>query len=105
MISVLLTISVFIGLYILVVHPVFLSPLSSIPNAHPLSPLTSVWIQWKRFLGDEIRIVNEAFYSKGPVIRLGPNDLAVNMIDGGVRTVYGGGFEKLDWYSFWKNYG
>lgn len=49
--------------------------------------------------------MNEAFRLKGPVVRLGPNDLAVNKMDGGVKVVYGGGFEKTDWYSFWRNYG
>ena len=92
-------------MYKLVVYPIYLSPLSNIPNAHFSSPITSIWIQWKRLSGHETKTVDKTFRSKGPVVRLGPNDLAINMMDGGVKVVYGGGFEKTDWYSFWRNYG
>jgi hypothetical protein len=40
----------------------------------------------------------------GPVIRLGPNELSINDVEG-LRLVYGGGFEKGKWYSIFDNYG
>ena len=94
-----------LSIYWFIIHPVYLSPLAEVPNAHPLSPLTSLWMHWRRFRGQEIRTVNRAFQLKGPVVRLGPNELAVNIIDGGVSTVHGGGFEKTPWYDFFMNHG
>ena len=91
--------------YRFIIYPVYLSPLAKIPNAHFLSPLTSLWIHWRRFRGQEIQTVDEAFQQKGPVVRLGPNELSVNMIDGGIRTIHGGGFEKTEWYDFFMNHG
>ncbi|KAH0075623.1 cytochrome P450, partial [Aureobasidium melanogenum] len=35
----------------------------------------------------------------GPLVRLGPNEISVNCVNGGIRTVYTGGFEKGGWYS------
>ena len=91
--------------YRFIIYPAFLSPLASIPNAHLLSPVTSLWMHWRRYWGQEINTVNEAFRKNGPVIRLGPNELSVNTIDGGIRTVHGGGFAKTEWYDFFMNHG
>ena len=96
---------VFLAVYKYILHPLFLSALADIPSAHPLSSVTSLWIQWMRFSGQEVHAVNEAFRRKGAVVKLGPSDIAVNTIDGGVKTVYDGGFDKPDWYSFWSNNG
>lgn len=45
----------------------------------------------------------------GPVVCLGPREVSVNCVEGGVRVVYGGGFEKGsgrggNWYGFFANY-
>ena len=88
-----------------VIYPAYTSPVAKIPNAHTLSSLTSLWILWKRFRGREIQTVDEAFKKNGPVVRLGPNELSVNMIDGGIRSIQGGGFEKTEWYDFFMNHG
>ncbi|KAL8637389.1 MAG: hypothetical protein Q9228_005330 [Teloschistes exilis] len=94
-----------VALYFGIIQPYFFSPLSKIPNAHILAPLTTVWIQTKRYRGQDNKVVNQAFHRKGPIVRLGPNDIAVNTLEKGVKTVHGGGFYKPDWYSFWVNYG
>jgi hypothetical protein len=47
----------------------------------------------------------EAVQNKGNVVRLGPKELLVNTYDGGVRTIYSGGFEKPNWYEFFINHG
>ena len=39
------------------------------------------------------------------MVRLGPNEISVNCVDGGIRTIYGGGYEKGDWYAVFNNYG
>ncbi|PQE11015.1 cytochrome P450 monooxygenase protein [Rutstroemia sp. NJR-2017a BVV2] len=41
----------------------------------------------------------------GPVIRVAPNEVSVNCIEDGVRTIYGGAFEKGEWYGRLRNYG
>ena len=49
--------------------------------------------------------MHAAHQKHGPIIRLGPNEISVNQVDGGIRTVYGGGFEKGEWYRIFDNYG
>lgn len=84
--------------YKLLIYPAFLSPLSKIPNAHPTAPFSPAWILWARYKMRNNRTTLAAHRRHGPIVRLGPNELSVNCIDGGVRTVYAGGFEKHDWY-------
>ncbi|KAK3682551.1 cytochrome P450 [Podospora appendiculata] len=85
-------------------YPTLLSPLARIPNAHWSSPISRLWILGIRYTHRENRILHALHRSLGPVIRVGPNELSINGIDG-VRTVYQGGFEKPDWYSVFDNYG
>ncbi|KAE8550858.1 hypothetical protein TMatcc_008921 [Talaromyces marneffei ATCC 18224] len=88
--------SVLIYKYIL--YPAFLSPLARIPNAHFTSPISSAWITWRRFIATNNRTIQAAHEKLGPIVRLGPNELSINCVDGGIKTVYGGGFEKHEWY-------
>ncbi|EED24125.1 cytochrome P450 monooxygenase, putative [Talaromyces stipitatus ATCC 10500] len=88
-----------IGLiYQFFISPYIISPLSKIPNAHFTSPITSLWILHKRKTGNEVKTIYSLHQQHGPVVRLGPNELSVNSIDG-LRTIYTGGFEKTQWYS------
>ena len=105
MFMLILLLLLFLILYKSIIYPTCLSPLANVPNAHFLSPITSLWILWRRYRGQEIHTVNEAFQRKGPVVRLGPNELSVNIVDGGIRTVHGGGFAKTEWYDFFMNSG
>lgn len=91
--------------YFCLIRPLFLSPLRHIPNAHFLSPFTSGWIQWKRWRGQETAVVWQAFETKGDIVRLGPTEIAVNTMEGGVKTVYGACQEKPERYRFWVNLG
>ena len=93
------------GIYKFIVWPGFLSPLAKIPNAHPTVPFSSLWILWARYRHQEILAIHRAHKKCGPVVRLGPCELSVNCVDGGIRTVYSGGFEKLDWYEVFQNCG
>lgn len=93
-----------LAVYKFIIYPTFLSPLSKIPNAHWSSSFSPVWILWTRYNVRENRTIYAAHLKYGPVIRLGPNELSVNDI-GGLRAIYGGGFEKGQWYSFFDNYG
>src|SRR5271155_5476951 len=94
------------GTYRYFVHPVFLSPLSKFPAAHPLAAVSGVWILWQRFKGRNNRTTYAAHQRYGEVVRLGPNELSVNCVNGGIRTIYGGGFEKHEWYpNLFPSYG
>jgi hypothetical protein len=92
-------------LYKYVVYPLWFSPLAKIPNAHPLAPVSSIWINWIRFLSRENRTLEALHRKHGSVVRLGPSELSVNCIDGGVKTIYGKGFDKPAFYSVFENYG
>jgi len=91
-------------LYKYLLHPAFLSPLFKIPNAHWSSPLSPLWILWKRYDCAENKAIHAAHKKHGPIVRLGPNDISVNCVDGVIKTI--GGFEKPDWYpNAFFNYG
>ncbi|PSN60992.1 hypothetical protein BS50DRAFT_681207 [Corynespora cassiicola Philippines] len=90
------------------------SPLRPIPPAHPLSPWSSLWIASVRRRGTENATLRAAHARLGPVVRLGPSEVSVNCVKGGIREVYAGGFEKggegtgsggFNWYAFFGNYG
>jgi hypothetical protein len=88
------------------------SPLRKIPAAHPLSHLTSLWIHSIRWRSMENGTLKAAHDRLGPIVCLGPNEISLNCVKGGIREVYAGGFEKessaargYNWYSFFSNYG
>lgn len=84
--------------YKFIVYPAFLSPLARIPNAHVTAPISSAWITWRRFRATNNRTIHAAHAKLGPIVRLGPSEISINCVEGGLKTVYGGGFEKHDWY-------
>ncbi|OQE20142.1 hypothetical protein PENFLA_c017G02529 [Penicillium flavigenum] len=81
-----------------VINPYFLSPLSSIPNAHCTSPLSSRWIDRKRSTGTEVLAIYALHQKHGPIVRLGPKELSVNSLHG-LKTIYTGAFEKHAFYN------
>lgn len=92
-------------LYRYIIFPIFLSPLSNIPNAHFSAPISILWIWSKRQDGTGVRTLFALHQKLGPVIRLAPNEISVNSADA-LRTVYIGGFEKHRWYlDAFINYG
>lgn len=94
-----------LALHRYILQPLFLSPLSKIPSAHCSSPFSPLWILLIRYRLKENRTVHALHQKYGPILRLGPNEISINTIDNGVKTIYGGGFEKGDWYSIFDNYG
>ncbi|USW51835.1 Putative cytochrome P450 [Septoria linicola] len=93
-------------LYKFLLHPLFLSPLSRIPNAHWSAPLSSLWILHHRLFQRDTPTIQSLHSILGPIIRLAPNEISVNCVNGGLRTIYAGGFEKGNWYSnVFSNYG
>ncbi|PYH72103.1 cytochrome P450 [Aspergillus vadensis CBS 113365] len=92
-------------LYHFIIYPSFLSPLAKIPNAHPLAPYTSLWILWARYRIRENNTVLQAHQQHGEVVRLAPNEVSINCVNDGIKTVYGKGFEKPPFYTVFVNYG
>ncbi|KAF2400739.1 cytochrome P450 [Trichodelitschia bisporula] len=93
-------------LYNNLIRPLFLTPLSRIPSAHPLAHITGLWILWIRFRSQENRTIDSAHKAFGPVIKLSPNEISINCVNGGIKTVYAGGFEKHEWYpNLFYNFG
>ncbi|GME22621.1 Glycoside hydrolase family 43 [Neofusicoccum parvum] len=92
-------------LYRHVLHPAFISPLRRIPAPHWSCHIAPLWIHAARRFGRENRSVRAAHTALGPVVRLGPNELSVASVQGGLSKVYAGGWEKDGWYEFFANYG
>ena len=87
--------------YHLLVFPFFLSPLRHIPRAHwtvPLPYIGSWWIGLQRYRQRNNAATAEAHARHGPVVRLGDNEIGINCYEGGLKTVYAGGWEKHEWY-------
>lgn len=92
-------------LYKYLIAPVFLSPLSKIPNAHFSTPVSSQWIDSERKGCSGTRTIYSLHQKHGPIVRLGPNELSV-CTPAALRTIYVGGFEKTRWYfDLFSNYG
>lgn len=90
-----------LGLFVFyraVLYPIFLSPLSKIPSAHWLAPITPAWILWKRYRYQNNRTIQAAHEKLGPIVRVAPSELSINCVEGGIKSVYTGGFEKHEWY-------
>lgn len=59
-----------------------------------------------RYRSREIRSIHDAHQRLGPVVRLAPKEVSVNCVEGGIKTIYTGGFEKHEWYqNLFFNYG
>ena len=87
-----------------IILPAFISPLARIPAAHWSCHLSPLWILVTRYRRRQNRTLYEAHRRHGPVVRIGPNEVSVDGVEG-LRVVYQGGFEKDPWYSVFSNYG
>jgi hypothetical protein len=84
--------------YKLLIEPLLVSPLSKIPSAHPSAHISPFWIYYVRYTNTENRTLYELHRTKGPILRLAPNELSINCYEQGLKTVYTGGFEKTEFY-------
>lgn len=91
---------VYLG-YHFFVYPFFLSPLRHVPRAHwsvPIPYIGSLWILYHRYKSRNNVATYIAHQGHGPVVRLADNEISINCYEGGLRTVYAGGWEKHEWY-------
>ncbi|KAK3312004.1 cytochrome P450 [Apodospora peruviana] len=84
-------------LYRFILYPAFLSPLAKVPAARwhaRISPLYSYYIKYANIENREVHKLHSRY---GPVVRLAPNELSVNCLDG-LKAIYTADFPKTDWY-------
>jgi unspecific monooxygenase len=85
--------------YKFLIHPVFFHPLRHIPSAHWSIPVFGdLWITYQRYLEKNNTVTYAAHVRHGSVVRMGANELSVNCVDNGIKTIYAGGWEKHAWY-------
>jgi hypothetical protein len=82
-----------------------LSPLSRIPG--PKAFALSKWrLAWEDWTGNRTRKIGQLHLAYGPVVRVGPEEVAFNSVSA-LRTIYGAGsgFERTSFYSMFDVYG
>lgn len=95
-----------LAVYKYVIHPAMISPLARIPNAHWSSSISPLYVLFHRQQQNDTTMLHDAHARLGPVVRLAPNEISINSVEGGIRSIYAGGFEKGKWYSnVFSNYG
>ena len=86
-------------IYKFIFYPLFFHPLHHIPSAHWSIPIFGdVWITWQRYKERNNAVTYAAHLKQGTVVRMGANELSVNCVENGIRTIYAGGWEKDAWY-------
>ena len=81
-------------LYRLTIHP-----LAHIPG--PLLPrITSLWLHYHAYIGDEASVIHKAHEKFGPFVRVSPHEVDINDADA-IQAIYvaKGGFQKAPWYA------
>ena len=89
---------VILFIYQYIIYPAFLSPLSRIPAATWTAKISPLWLHWIRYRNVENQTILKLHQAYGPIVQIGPNELSVNCYDGGIKTIYGSGFPKHDFY-------
>ncbi|KAF3018791.1 hypothetical protein E8E14_001375 [Neopestalotiopsis sp. 37M] len=78
------------------------SPLAKLPTVHWSCAWSPLWVLYLRYSGRELEVMHEAHQKLGPVLRVGPRDVSVSCYNDGVRTIYGGGMDKPDYYDYYQ---
>lgn len=92
-------------IYKYLIYPIFLSPLSKIPAAHPLCTFSERWLQWQQKHERESKSLYAAHEQHGPIVRIGPKEVSVNSLEG-LRRIYTAGLEKhATFYEKFTNFG
>ncbi|EXJ54573.1 hypothetical protein A1O7_09914 [Cladophialophora yegresii CBS 114405] len=86
-------------LYRFIIHPLLFHPLKHIPSAHWSIPIFGdLWITYQRYMERNNAVTYTAHLKHGAVVRMGANELSVNCVENGIKTIYAGGWEKHAWY-------
>lgn len=82
-------------------------PLVSVNRAHWSARYTGTWIWWQHIRDNTTAAVHQAHLRHGPVVRLGPSEVSVCCVDGGLDVIYGTRerLPKTDWYQVANSHG
>jgi len=86
-------------LFIRTVYRIFFHPLSRIPG--PLLPkITSLWLHYHAYVGDEASVIHRLHATYGPYVRVSPHEVDISDADA-IQPIYvsKGGFPKADCYA------
>ena len=81
------------------------SPLNAAKDAHWSVRFYGAWIWWQRVFERDAQAVHEAHLRLGPVLRLGPSEVSVCDVEGGLKPIYEGRLPKTDFYQVASSYG
>lgn len=84
--------------YKFVVHPALFSPLAKIPTAHWSCRFSPFWYYYMKWSHQENATVYRKHMELGSALRLAPNVISINCYEGGVKSIYQGGFPKPVFY-------
>ncbi|OAG34796.1 hypothetical protein AYO21_11052 [Fonsecaea monophora] len=88
-----------LALYRFILNPLLFHPLRHIPSAHWSIPIFGdAWITYQRYMERNNAVTYAAHLKHGSVVRMGANELSVNCVDNGIKTIYAGSWEKHAWY-------
>jgi cytochrome P450 len=89
----------FLILFIRSIYRIYFHPLSHIPGP-TLSKLTSIWLHYHAYIGDEASVIHKLHQKYGPYVRVSPNEIDLNDADG-IPAIYvsKGGFPKAICYA------
>lgn len=80
-------------------YRIYLHPLAHIPG--PILPkLTSLWLHYHAYIGDEASTIHKLHQRYGPLVRVSPNEVDISDVDA-VQPIYvsKGGFPKAPCYA------
>jgi cytochrome P450 len=89
----------FVVLFIRSVYRCFFHPLSHIPGPL-LNKLTSLWLHYHAYIGDEASSIHRLHAMYGPLVRVAPNEVDISDADA-IQPIYvsKGGFPKAKCYA------
>ncbi|KAJ9615988.1 hypothetical protein H2204_014203 [Knufia peltigerae] len=85
-----------------VIYTAYFTPLNQVPGPK-WARLTDLWLLWQLYSFRKCPTINECFHEYGPIVRIGPNKVALNTEEA-IKTIYGIGtkFVKSEWYKTWS---
>lgn len=95
-----------IVLILFFIRRVYFSPLTKIPGPK-LAALTSLYYTYHEFKGDRHLFIDSLHHKYGPIVRIGPNYVAISDT-AAVKEIYGvGSWDKPrgGWYTHFSAYG
>ncbi|KAF5845292.1 hypothetical protein GGP41_002888 [Bipolaris sorokiniana] len=86
-------------LFIRSIYRIYFHPLAHIPGPI-LSKLTSLWLHYHAYTGDEASVIHKLHQQYGPYVRVSPNEVDLSDADG-IPAIYvsKGGFPKAKCYA------